>query len=123
MTIRLVLFALAVGLWSCGDNNSAPTAAAVDPMIATADSMLVVSNTMLATANTMIAADADPTIAADAASMLAAADSMLAAAGSLLAPEAVLRPTGQLKPWDLSPIVSVDEVSCHARGYDRIHAH
>ena len=103
MTIRLALFALAVGLWSCGDNNSsAPTAAVVDPMIATADSMLVVSNTMLATANTMIAADA--------ASMLSAADSMLATAGSLLAPEAVLRPTGQLKPWDLSPIVSVDEV-------------
>ena len=110
MTIRLALFALAVGLWSCGGNNSAPTAAAVDPMIATADSMLVVSNTMLATANTMIAADAAPTIAADAASMLAAADSMLAAAGSLLAPETILRPTAELKPWDLSPIVSVDEV-------------
>ena len=161
MPIRLALLALAVGLWSCGDDDSAPTAAAVDSMIATADSMLVAANTMLVTAdsmitaaNTMIAADADSTIAADADSMLAAAndmmatansmisaanamvaadadstiaadaaamlaaantmiaaaDSMLAAAGSILAPEAILRPTGELKPWDLSPIVSVDEV-------------
>ena len=161
MPIRLALLALAVGLWSCGDDDSAPTAAAVDSMIATADSMLVAANTMLATAdsmitaaNTMIAADADSTIAADADSMLAAAndmlatansmitaanamvaadadstiaadaaamlaaantmiaaaDSMLAAAGSILAPEAILRPTGELKPWDLSPIVTVDEV-------------
>ena len=161
MPIRLALFALAVGLWSCGDDDSAPTAAAVDSMIATADSMLVAANTMLATAdsmitaantmiaadadstiaadadsmlaaandmmatansmitaaNAMVAADADSTIAADAASMLAAAntmiaaaDSMLAAAGSILAPEAILRPTGELKPWNLSPIVTVDEV-------------
>ncbi len=161
MPIRLALFTLAVALWSCGDDDSAPTAAAVDSMIATADSMLVAANTMLATAdsmitaantmiaadadstiaadadsmlaaandmmatansmiaaaNAMVAADADSTIAADAASMLAAAntmiaaaDSMLAAAGSLLAPAAVLRPTGELKPWDLSSIVSVDEV-------------
>ena len=161
MPIRLALLALAVGLWSCGDDDSAPTAAAVDSMIATADSMLVAANTMLATAdsmitaantmiaadadstiaadadsmlaaandmlatansmiaaaNAMVAADADSTIAADAASMLAAAntmiaaaDSMLAAAGSILAPEAILRPTGELKPWDLSPIVSADEV-------------
>ena len=162
MPIRLALFALAVGLWSCGDDDDpAPTAAAVDSMIATADSMLVAANTMLATAdsmitaantmiaadadstiaadadsmlaaandmmatansmiaaaNAMVAADADSTIAADAASMLAAAntmlaaaDSMLAAAGSILAPEAILRPTGELKPWDLSPIVSADEV-------------
>ena len=161
MPIRLALLTLAVALWSCGDDDSAPTAAAVDSMIATADSMLVAANTMMATAdsmitaaNTMIAADADSTIAADADSMLAAAndmtatansmiaaanamvaadadstiaadaaamlaaantmiaaaDSMLAAAGSLLAPEAVLRPTGELKPWDLSAIVSVDEV-------------
>ena len=72
---------------------------------------------MIAAANAMVAADADSTIAADAASMLAAAntmiaaaDSMLAAAGSLLAPAAVLRPTGELKPWDLSSIVSADEV-------------
>ncbi len=161
MPIRLALLTLAVALWSCGDDDSAPTAAAVDSMIATADSMLVAANTMMATAdsmitaanamvaadadstiaadaasmlaaandmtatansmiaaaNAMVAADADSTIAADAASMLAAAntmiaaaDSMLAAAGSLLAPEAVLRPTGELKPWDLSAIVSVDEV-------------
>ena len=161
MPIRLALLTLAVALWSCGDDDSAPTAAAVDSMIATADSMLVAANTMMATAdsmitaaNTMIAADADSTIAADADSMLAAAndmtatansmiaaanamvaadadstiaadaaamlaaantmiaaaDSMLAAAGSLLAPEAVLRPTGELKPWDLSPIVTADEV-------------
>ena len=161
MPIRLALLALAVALWSCGDDDSAPTAAAVDSMIATADSMLVAANTMLATAdsmvtaanamvaadadstiaadadsmlaaandmmttansmiaaaNAMVAADADSTIAADAASMLAAAntmiaaaDSMLAAAGSLLGPEAVLRPTGELKPWDLSSIVSVDEI-------------
>ena len=161
MPIRLALFALAVGLWSCGDDDSAPTAAAVDSMIATADSMLVAANSMLATAdsmitaantmiaadadstiaadadsmlaaandmmatansmitaaNAMVAADADSTIAADAASMLAAAntmlaaaDSMLAAANSLLAPEAILRPTGELKPWDLSPIVTADEV-------------
>ena len=161
MPIRLALLALAVALWSCGDDDSAPTAAAVDSMIATADSMLVAANTMLATAdsmitaaNTMIAADADSTIAADADSMLAAAndmmatanamiaaanamvaadadstmaadaasmlaaantmiaaaDSMLAAVDSILAPEAVLRPTGELKPWDLSSIVSVDEV-------------
>ena len=162
MPIRLALLALAVGLWSCGDDDDpAPTAAAVDSMIATADSMLVAANTMLATAdsmitaaNTMIAADADSTIAADADSMLAAAndmlatansmitaanamvaadadstiaadaaamlaaantmiaaaDSMLAAAGSILAPEAILRPTGELKPWDLSPIVTADEV-------------
>ena len=161
MPIRLALLALAVALWSCGDDDSAPTAAAVDSMIATADSMLVAANTMMATAdsmitaaNAMVAADADSTIAADAASMLAAAndmtatansmiaaanamvaadadstiaadaaamlaaantmiaaaDSMLAAAGSLLAPEAVLRPTGELKPWDLSSIVSVDEI-------------
>ncbi len=161
MPIRLALFALAVALWSCSDDDSAPTAAAVDSMIATADSMLVAANTMLATAdsmitaaNTMIAADADSTIAADADSMLAAAndmmatandmiaaanamvaadadstiaadaaamlaaantmiaaaDSMLAATGSLLAPEAVVRPTGELKPWDLSPIVTDDEV-------------
>ena len=161
MPIRLALLALAVALWSCGDDDSAPTAAAVNSMIATADSMLVAANTMMATAdsmitaaNAMVAADADSTIAADAASMLAAAndmtatansmitaanamvaadadstiaadaaamlaaantmiaaaDSMLAAAGSLLAPEAVLRPTGELKPWDLSSIVSVDDV-------------
>ena len=161
MPIRLALFTLAVALWSCGDDDSAPTAAAVDSMIATADSMLVAANTMMATAdsmitaanamvaadadstiaadaasmlaaandmmatansmiaaaNAMVAADADSTIAADAASMLAAAgtmlaaaDSMLAAVGSLLAPEAVLRPTGELKPWDLSSIVSADEV-------------
>ncbi|MDE2740331.1 MAG: hypothetical protein OXI58_01975 [Gemmatimonadota bacterium] len=161
MPIRLALFTLAVALWSCGDDDSAPTAAAVDSMIATADSMLVAANTMLATAdsmitaantmiaadadstiaadadsmlaaandmmatansmiaaaNAMVAADADSTIAADAASMLAAAntmiaaaDSMLAAAGSLLAPEAVVRPSGELKPWDLSSIVTADEV-------------
>ena len=161
MPIRLALLALAIALWSCGDDDSAPTAAAVDSMIATADSMLVAANTMLATAdsmvtaaNAMVAADADSTIAADAASMLAAAndmmttansmiaaanamvaadadstiaadaaamlvaantmiaaaDSMLAAAGSLLAPEAILRPTGELKPWDLSSIVTADEV-------------
>ncbi len=162
MPIRLALLALAVALWSCGDDDdSAPTAAAVDSMIATADSMLVAANTMLATAdsmitaaNTMIAADADSTIAADADSMLAAAndmmatansmiaaanamvaadadstiaadaasmlvaantmiaaaDSMLAAAGSILAPAAVVRPTGELKPWDLSSIVTADEV-------------
>ena len=167
MPIRLALFALAVGLWSCGDDDSAPTAAAVDSMIATADSMLVAANTMLATAdsmitaantmiaadadstiaadadsmlaaandmmatansmisaaNAMVAADADSTIAADAASMLAAAntmiaaaDSMLAAAGSILAPEAILRPTGELKPWDLSPIVSADEVRAMPAG-------
>ncbi len=160
MPIRLALFALAVALWSCGDDDSAPTAAAVDSMIATADSMLVAANTMMATAdsmlttanamiaadadstiaadadsmlaaandmmatanamitaaNAMVAADADSTIAADAAAMLAAAntmmataDSMLAAAGSL-APEAVVRPTGELKPWDLSSIVTADEV-------------
>lgn len=161
MPIRLALFALAVALWSCSDDDSVPTAAAVDSMIATADSMLVSANTMLATAdsmitaanamvaadadstiaadaaamlaaandmmttansmvaaaNAMVAADADSTIAADAASMLAAAntmiaaaDSMLAAAGSILAPEAVVRPTGELKPWDLSSIVTADEV-------------
>ena len=161
MPIRLALFTLAVGLWSCGDDDSAPTAAAVDSMIATADSMLVAANTMLATAdsmitaantmiaadadstiaadadsmlaaandmmttanamiaaaNAMVAADADSTIAADAASMLAAAgtmlaaaDSMLAAVDSILAPEAILRPNGELKPWDLSSIVSVDEI-------------
>ena len=161
MPIRLALLALAVALWSCGDDDSAPTAAAVDSMIATADSMLVAANTMMATAdsmitaanamvaadadstiaadaasmlaaandmmatansmiaaaNAMVAADADSTIAADAASMLAAAgtmlaaaDSMLAAVDSILAPEAVLRPTGELKPWDLSSIVSVDDV-------------
>ena len=162
MPIRLALFALAVGLWSCSDDDSAPTAAAVDSMIATADSMLVAANTMLATAdsmlttanamiaadadstiaadadsmlaaandmmatansmiaaaNAMVAADADSTIAADAASMLAtantmlaAADSMLAAAGSILVPsEAVVRPTGELQPYDLSPIVSADAV-------------
>ncbi len=161
MLIRLALFVLAVALWSCGDDDPAPTAAAVDSMLATADSMLVAANTMLATAdsmlataNTMLAADADSTIAADADSMLAAAnnmtatansmiaaanamvasdadstiaadaaamlaaantmlaaaDSMLAAAGSILAPEAVVRPTGELKPWDLSSIVTADEV-------------
>lgn len=161
MPIRLALCVLAVALWSCGDDDPAPTAAAVDSMIATADSMLVAAHTilatadsMLATANTMLAADADSTIAADADSMLvaantmtttansmiaaanamvaadadstlaadadsmlaaantmiAAADSMLAAADSLLAPEAVVRPTGALKPWDLSSIVSVDQV-------------
>ena len=161
MPIRLALFALLVALWSCGDDDSAPTAAAVDSMIATADSMLVAANTMMATAdsmitaaNAMVAADADSTIAADAASMLAAAndmmttansmiaaanamvaadadstiaadaaamlaaagtmlavaDSMLAAVDSILAPEAVLRPTGELKPWDLSSIVTADEV-------------
>ena len=154
MPIRLALLALVVALWSCGDDDSAPTAAAVDSMIATADSMLVAANTMLATAdsmttaanamvaadadstiaadaaamlaaandmmttansmiaaaNAMVAADADSTIAADAAAMLAAADSMLAAVDSILAPEAVLRPTGELKSWDLSSIVSVDEI-------------
>ena len=162
MPIRLALLALAIALWSCGDDDDpAPTAAAVDSMIATADSMLVAANTMLATAdsmlatantmiavdadstiaadadsmlaaantmtatansmiaaaNAMVAADADSTIAADAAAMLAtantmiaAADSMLAAAGSILAPEAVVRPTGELKPWDLSAIVTADEV-------------
>ncbi len=53
MLLRLALFALAVGLWSCGDDSDpAPTAPE----------------------------------------------------------EAVLRPTGQLQPWDLSPIVSADEV-------------
>ena len=154
MLIRLALLALAVAFWSCGDDDSAPTAAAVDSMIATADSMLVAANTMMATAdsmitaanamvaadadstiaadaaamlaaandmmttansmiaaaNAMVAADADSTIAADAATMLAAADSMLAAVDSMLAPAAVLRPTGELKPWDLSSIVSVDEI-------------
>ncbi len=162
MPIRLALLALAVALWSCGDDDDpAPTAAAVDSMIATADSMLVAAHTMMATAdsmlttanamiaadadstiaadadsmlaaandmlatanamiaaaNAMVAADADSTIAADAASMLAAAntmlaaaDSMLAATTSILAPEAVVRPTGELKPWDLSSIVTADEV-------------
>ena len=163
MPIRLALLALAVGLWSCSDDDDpAPTAAAVDSMIATADSILVAANTMIATAdsmvtaanamvaadadstiaadadsmlvaandmtatansmiaaaNAMVAADADSTIAADAASMLAAAntmiaaaDSMLAAAGSILVPsEAVVRPTGELQPYDLSPIVSADAV-------------
>ena len=154
MPIRLALLALVVALWSCGDDDSAPTAAAVDSMIATADSMLVAANTMLATAdsmttaanamvaadadstiaadaaamlaaandmmatansmiaaaNAMVAADADSTIAADAAAMLAAADSMLAAVDSILAPAAILRPTGELKSWDLSSIVSVDEI-------------
>ena len=168
MPIRLALLAFAVALWSCGDDDPAPTAAVVDSMIATADSMLVAANTMiatadsmLATANTMIAVDADSTIAADAAAMLAAAnnmtatansmiaaanamvaadadstiaadaaamlaaantmtaaaDSMLAAAGSLLVPsESVLRPTGALKPWDLSSIVPADEVRAMPSG-------
>ena len=168
MPIRLALLALAIALWSCGDDDDpAPTAAVVDSMIATADSMLVAANTMLATAdsmlatanamiavdadstiaadadsllaaantmtatansmiaaaNAMVAADADSTIAADAASMLAAAntmlaaaDSMLAAAGSILAPEAVVRPTGELKPYDLSSIVPADEVRAMPAG-------
>jgi hypothetical protein len=86
-------------------------------MLAAANTMLATANSMIAAANAMVAADADSTIAADAAAMLAAAntmlaaaDSMLAAAGSILAPEAILRPTGELKPYDLSPIVSADEV-------------
>ena len=93
MPIRLALFALAVGLWSCSDDDdSAPTAAAVDSMIATADSILVAANTMIATAdsmvtaaNAMVAADADSTIAADADSMLAAANDMMATANSMIA--------------------------------------
>ena len=100
--IRLTLCVLAVALWSCGDDAPAPTAAAVDSMIATTDSMLVAAQTMLTTADSMLAT-ANTMIAAD-------ADSMLAAAGSLLAPEAVVRPTGALKPWDLSSIVTVDQV-------------
>ena len=163
MSIRLALFALALGLWSCGDDDdSAPTAAAVDSMIARADAMMATAQTMLATAdsmltaanamvaadadstvaadadsmlaaaqtmkanassmltaaNAMVAADADSTVAADADSMLAAAHTMLAAADSMLAAahslrdpaETVVRPTGELKPWDLSSIVSADEV-------------
>ena len=92
-------------------------AADADSMLAAANDMMATANSMITAANAMVAADADSTIAADAASMLAAAntmiaaaDSMLAAAGSLLAPAAVLRPTGELKPWDLSSIVSADEV-------------
>ncbi len=122
MPIR-ALFALAVALWSCGDDDSAPTAAAVDSMIATADSVLVAAHTMTATAdsmiaaaNAMVAAAADSTIVAAADSMLAAADSMLAAARSILTPAAVLRPTGALKPWDLSAIVTADQVRAMPRG-------
>ena len=159
MLIRLALFALVVGLWSCGDDDdAAPTAAAVDSMLATADAMTATANAMLATAdsmltaanamvaadadstiaadadsmlatantmtatanamltaaNAMVAADADSTIAANADSMLATANTMLAAADSMLAAASSLRvparPTEELKPWDLSPIVSVDEV-------------
>ena len=73
--------------------------------------MTATANSMITAANAMVAADADSTIAAAANTMLAAADSMLAAANSLLAPaEAILRPTGELQPWDLSPIVSAEEV-------------
>ena len=88
MSIRSVLLPLLfLGLWACGDDDdAAPTA--VDPRAAAADSMIAAADSMLAAAG----------------SMEAAADS-LAAAG-----ETVLRPSGELLPWDLSAIVSIDSV-------------
>ena len=59
MSIRLVLFALVIGLWGCGDDNDPP-----------------------------------PT-----------------AVG-----EDIIRPTGELQPWDLSPIVPVDSVRSMSAG-------
>ncbi len=88
MSIRSVLLPLLfLGLWACGDDDdAAPTA--VDPRAAAADSMIAAADSMLAAAG----------------SMETAADS-LAAAG-----ETVLRPSGELLPWDLSAIVSIDSV-------------
>ncbi len=67
MPIRLVLFALAVSLWGCGDDSDPPPTAVVVEPEPPADSMQVGGQT-------------------------------------------VLRPSGALKPWDLSPIVPVDSV-------------
>lgn len=88
MSIRTTLLPLlCLGLWSCGDDDDGPTAPVVDPREAAADSMIA-------------AADA----------MVAAAGSMEAAADSLAAAEDdVLRPSGELRPWDLSAIVSIDQ--------------
>ncbi len=94
MSIRTALLPLlCLGLWACGDDDG-PTAPVVDPREAAADSMIA-------------AADA----------MVAAAGSMEAAADSLAAAEDdVLRPSGELRPWDLSAIVSIDQARSMPQG-------
>ncbi len=89
-------------------------AADADALLAAANDMMATANSMQTAANAMVAADADSTIAADADALLAAAHTMLAAADSMLTAthslQMPVRPTGELKPWELSPIVSVDEI-------------
>ena len=97
-------------------------AAADSMMAANADSILASADQMVATADSMRAAaaslaeEAESLMAANAESILAMADSLLAAAASLeaavdsiLAGDDVLRPSGELLPWDLSAIVSIDQ--------------
>ena len=61
-------------------------------------------------------APVDPRQAA-ADSLIAAADAMVAAAASLAAAgDEVLRPSGELLPWDLSAIVSIDSVRSRPEG-------
>ena len=93
MSIRAALSPLLLlGLWACGDDD--PTGPVVDPRQAAADSMIAAADAMVAAA----------------ASLAAAADS-LAAAG-----DDVLRPSGELLPWDLSAIVSIDAVRSKPAG-------
>ena len=88
MSIRKMLLPiLCLGLWACGDDDDAPTAPVVDPREAAADSMIAAADAMVAAAGSM----------EEAADSLAAAD------------DAVLRPSGELLPWDLSAIVSIDQ--------------
>ena len=95
MSIRTALLPLlCLGLWSCGDDDDGPTAPVVDPREAAADSMIAAADAMVAAAG----------------SMEAAADS-LAAAG-----DEVLRPSGELLPWDLSAIVSIDQARSMPQG-------
>ena len=105
-------------------------AAADSMMAANADSVLARADAMSATADSMRAAAgalteaADSLMAANAELILAMADSLLAAAGSLEAAADsilaaggdVLRPGGELLPWDLSAIVTIDDVRSMPKG-------
>ena len=96
--------------------NADSVLARADQMAATADSMRTAAASLAEAAETLMAANAE-LILAMADSLLAAAGSLEAAADSILAAGGdVLRPGGELLPWDLSAIVSIDDVRSMPQG-------
>ena len=98
-------------------------AANADSVVARADAMAAAADSMRAAAASL-AEEAESLMAANAELILAMADSLLAAAGSLEAAAdsilsaggGVLRPSGELLPWDLSAVVSIDDVRSMPHG-------